>query len=364
MAEINEPHSDLFQENERLATKEDSRQYCDIGSMTLKAGGQLLNVTVAYETWGNLDSTGTNAILVCHALSGDSHAIGWWDRLVGPGKGIDTDRYYVVGTNVLGGCRGSTGPSSLQEDGQPYGSRFPVIQVEDMVEAQFQLSQALGIQKWALVAGGSMGGMQAIQWSVQFPELVDRVWCTASCAAHSAMQIGFNEAGRQAVLRDPAFQGGDYYPNPGPVDGLAVARMIGHLTFLSESSFDSKFGRGLQGKESFAFDGGVEFAVESYLNYQGDKFTHRFDANSHLALTRAIDYYRLESFAGAQCHFLFTAFDSDWIYPSHQSAELHNLAVAAGCVSEFQEISCPWGHDAFLLEDVEQSRLVRLFLEN
>ncbi|MBL8067211.1 MAG: homoserine O-acetyltransferase [Armatimonadetes bacterium] len=359
-----EPETDnaLFQENERQTPLGDGRRYFDAGDMQLKAGGFLPSVTVAYETWGELNPSRSNAVLICHALSGDSHAVGWWDRLVGPGRTIDTEKYFVVGTNVLGGCRGTTGPCSMAEDGKPYGSRFPTILVEDMVEAQKRLTEALGVGKWALVAGGSMGGMQAIQWSVQCPQMVDRVWCTASCAAHSAMQIGFNEAGRQAVLRDPAFLGGDYYPGPGPVNGLAVARMIGHLTFLSESSFASKFGRALQGKEAFSYNGGTEFAVESYLNYQGDKFNQRFDANSHLVLTRAIDYYRLESFSGAGARFLFTAFDSDWIYPSHQSRELHRLAQLAGCQSEFVEINCPWGHDAFLLEEVEQGRLVRGFL--
>lgn len=352
----------LFQENERLTAVSDDRKYCDVGAMDLKAGGHLPKVVIAYETWGELNSDKSNAILICHALSGDSHAIGWWDRLVGPGKAIDTNHYYVVGTNVLGGCQGSTGPGSLAEDGQPYGSRFPVIQVEDMVEAQCRLTEHLGIESWALVAGGSMGGMQAVCWATQHPSTVRKVWCTASCAAHSAMQIGFNESGRQAILRDPNFNGGDYYGGLSPNNGLSVARMIGHLTFLSEGSFASKFGRNLQDKENFAFDGSIEFAIESYLNYQGDKFTKRFDANSHIVLTRAIDYYQLKSFAPAECDFLFTSFNSDWIYPTHQSAELHKLALAAGKNSTFVEIDSPWGHDAFLLESDIQGRLVRDFL--
>lgn len=352
----------LFQENERLTVQVDARQYCQIGALELKAGGRLPEVVIAYETWGDLNSDKSNAILVCHALSGDSHAVGWWDRIVGPGKAIDTDKYFVVGTNVLGGCQGSTGPSSLTEDGTPYGSRFPVIQVEDMVAAQMHLMEILDIDSWALVAGGSMGGMQAICWATQYPDSVRRVWCTASGRAHSAMQIGFNEAGRQAILRDPNFNDGDYYNSEPPNHGLAVARMLGHLTFLSESSFASKFGRHLQNKSEFSFDGSIEFAIESYLNYQGDKFTKRFDANSHIVLTRAIDYYELKSFAPAQCKFLFTSFTSDWIYPTHQSAELHRLALDSEKESSFVEIESPWGHDAFLLESEHQGRLVREFL--
>ncbi len=354
----------LFQENERLDAIVDDRQYCNVGPMHVRSGGQLDTVTIAYETWGDLNSDQSNAILVCHALSGDSHAIGWWDRMVGPGKAIDTEKYFVVGTNVLGGCQGSTGPASLASDGKPYGSRFPVIQVEDMVEAQYRLMQSLSIQQWAMVAGGSMGGMQAICWAAQHPNAVRKVWCTASSSAHSAMQIGFNEAGRQAILRDPQFQNGDYYDGEGPIQGLSVARMLGHLSFLSESSFAQKFGRKLQDKEQFSFDGSIEFAVESYLSYQGDKFTKRFDANSFIALTRAIDYYEIKSLESAQCEFLFTSFDSDWIYPSHQSAELHELAQRAGKTSRYVEISLPWGHDAFLLDGENQGKLVKEFLSD
>jgi homoserine O-acetyltransferase len=228
--------------------------------------------------------------------------------------------------------------------------------------AQARLADHLGVERWRMVCGGSMGGMNALCWSVAFPDRVARVWATASCAAHSAMQIGFNESGRQAIMRDASFMGGDYYAHAGPVNGLAVARMIGHLSYLSEHSFEQKFGRRLQDRDKFGFDGGIEFAVESYLNYQGDKFNGRFDANSYLVLTRAIDYFELISFESAQADFLFTSFDSDWIYPTHQSRSLQAMAESAGLRSAFYEVSSPWGHDSFLLESERQGALVREFL--
>ncbi|MFM9873515.1 MAG: homoserine O-acetyltransferase [Fimbriimonadaceae bacterium] len=354
----------LFQENERLASAADQRRYCNTGHLDFGAGGCLEESIIAYETWGELNEEKTNAILICHALSGDSHAVGWWDRIVGPGRAIDTTKYFVVGTNVLGGCQGSTGPASLGPNGVEFGSEFPVIEIQDMVVAQHRVMESLGIEKWALVAGGSMGGMQAISWAVQYPSAVQRVWCTASAAAHGAMQIGFNETGRQAIRRDPAFMGGDYYGGEGPVQGLAIARMLGHLSFLSEESFTHKFGRNLQDKTQFSFDGEIEFAVESYLNYQGDKFTKRFDANSFITLTRAIDYFDLKSLEKAQCAFLFTSFDSDWIYPTHQSATLHQMALDAGLKSRHVEISLPWGHDSFLLDGEEQGKLVQELLSD
>ena len=353
----------LFAENERTAAAPVSRQFAEIGALNLRAGGQLPGVTIAYETWGELNSDRSNAVLVCHALSGDSHAIGWWDRLVGPGLAIDTNRFFVVCSNVLGGCQGSTGPSSLAPDVKAYGSRSPAVQIKDMVQAQHRLMEHLGIPMWALVCGGSMGGMQALAWSVEFPDSVKKVWCTASCAAHGAMQIGFNEVGRQAILRDPEFLGGDYYNLKNPNEGLAVARMLGHLTYLSEASFTTKFGRSLQDRDQLKFDGTREFAVESYLNYQGDKFTHRFDPNSYLVVTRAIDYFCLEDFSRAKAEFLFTSFDSDWIYPSHQSQTLNDMALEAGLVTKHIEISLPWGHDAFLLDGEVQGKAVQEFLD-
>lgn len=354
----------LFQENERLAPAADSRQYASIGSLDLEAGGHLDEAVIAYETWGQLTAAKDNAVLVCHALSGDSHAIGWWDRLVGPGKAIDTEKYFVIGSNALGGCSGSTGPSSSAPDGKPYGSRFPMVTVGDMVDAQARLLDHLGIQTLQTTCGGSMGGMQALEWTVRFPDRVRSAWVTASCAAHSAMQIGFNEAARQAILRDPKWQGGDYPLDDGPDQGLAVARMIGHLSFLSEMSFETKFGRRLQDKSAFDYSWRPEFQVESYLSYQGDKFTKRFDANSLLVLTRAIDYFERATLQGSTSKYLFTSFTSDWLYPSHQSERLHRLAIEAGCESAWVDVDLPFGHDSFLLDGDRQAAAVRDWLAN
>ncbi len=333
----------------------------DVGPLRCEAGGLLPAVTVAYETWGKLSSEADNAILICHALSGDSHAIGWWDRMIGPGKPIDTDRYFVIGSNSLGGCQGTTGPSSLHEDGKPYATRFPFVTVGDMVDVQMRIVESLGIKTLLGVAGGSMGGMQALEWTLRKPGLVRKAFITASCAAHSAMQIGFNEAARQAIIRDERWKGGNYAPAEQPAGGLAVARMIGHLSYLSEYSFTAKFGRRLQDKDSFDFTLDPEFEVESYLSYQGDKFTGRFDANSLLYLSRAIDYYERKSLKGSQTKYLFVSFVSDWLYPSHQSKELHEMAVQANCPSQHLDIDLPLGHDSFLLDGDVQGTAVRQF---
>jgi len=355
----------LFQENERTAPESDGRQYADVGTLDCEAGGRLEAVTVAYETWGELNADRSNAIMVCHALSGDSHAIGWWSRLIGPGKAIDTDRYFVIGTNALGGCQGTTGPACPHpSDGRPFGSRFPIVTVRDMVEVQVRLLDVLGIETLHAVAGGSMGGMQALQWTVQAPGRVRKAFVTASTPAHSAMQIGFNEAGRQAIMRDPKWNGGDYPLDDGPSNGLSVARMIGHLSFLSEQAFEQKFGRRLQGKDRFDYRMGVEFQVESYLSYQGDKFTHRFDANSLLVLTRAIDYFELTSLEPSQSEYLFVSYSTDWLYPTHQSERLERMAHEAGCRAKRVEIDLPYGHDAFLLDGEQQGVLVRDFLNS
>jgi homoserine O-acetyltransferase len=352
----------LFEENERTAPAADGRRIVGVGNLHTETGHDLVDVEIAVETWGELNAAGDNAVLACHALSGDSHAIGWWDRVIGPGKAIDTDRFFVIGTNCLGGCQGSTGPGSRDSDGKRLGSRFPMITVGDMVEAQARVLDALGVSRLAMVAGGSMGGMQALEWAVRFPERVARCWMTASCHAHSAMQIGFNEAARQAILRDPRWMGGDFSADAPPAQGLSVARMIGHLSYLSEASFQNKFGRGLQNKELLEYLPGVEYQVESYLSYQGDKFTTRFDAGSLVVLSKAIDWFERTDLSPASCEFLFTSFTSDWLYPSHQSATLHEMAVAAGKRSRWVEIDLPYGHDAFLLDGEQQGALVREFL--
>lgn len=353
----------LFEENERTAPSVDERQYVEVGSLQCEAGGSLDSVTVAYETLGTLNAAKDNAVLACHALSGDSHCIGWWERLIGPGKAFDTDKYFVIGTNSLGGCQGTTGPASAAPDGRPYQTRFPAITIGDMVEVQARVMDHLGVDKLLCVCGGSMGGMQALEWTVRKPDRVRSAFVTASCAAHSAMQIGFNEAARQAVMRDQKWNGGEYDPADPPDGGLSVARMIGHLSFLSEQAFAAKFGRGLQNKPSLEHLLSPEFQVESYLSYQGDKFTRRFDANSLLYLTKAIDWYDLKSFAGSQSSYLFTSFTTDWLYPSHQSAELHAMAQAAGRPSKHVDIDLPMGHDAFLLDGEHQGELVQEFLQ-
>ena len=348
--------SALFAENERTAPTADARSYARIGNFELEVNGKLPDVEIAYETWGELNEKRDNAILVCHALSGDSHAIGWWERVVGPGKGLDPAEHFIVCSNVLGGCQGSTGPASTGPDGRTWGRRFPVITIGDMVEAQARLADELGVKNWKLVCGGSMGGMQALEWARRFPDRVERVWMTASCGAHSAMQIGFNEAGRQAIMRDPAWAKDEH-----PADGLSVARMIGHLTYLSDASFDRKFGRRLQDKTQFSYDGGIEFQVESYLNYQGDKFTDRFDANSYLVLTRAIDYFDGFSELKVNAKFLITCFNSDWIYPSYQSELIHNR-LCEQTESELREIDLSYGHDSFLLDGQAQVEFLSRFL--
>jgi len=354
----------LFQENERTSPQHDERQYMEVGDLHCEAGGYLPKVTVAYETWGELSAAKDNAVLACHALSGDSHAIGWWDRLIGPGKAIDTNKYFVIGSNALGGCQGTTGPASTDSEGKRYASHFPMVTVGDMVEVQMRLIRGLGIQTLHAVAGGSMGGMQALEWTLRKPGAVKKAFITASAPAHSAMQIAFNEAGRQAVTRDPRWKNGEYDPSDQPADGLSVARMLGHISFLSEASFEAKFGRRLQDKSAFDYTFKTEFQIESYLSYQGDKFTRRFDANSFLHLTRAIDYYERSSLHGSRSQYLFTSFTSDWIYPSHQSESMHAMALQAGCRSHHHVIDLPYGHDAFLLDGQLQGELVERFLQS
>lgn len=350
----------FFQENERTAPVTNEKQFLSVGTLDCECGVTLADVTIAYETFGNPQGL---PILVCHALSGDSHAIGWWERLIGPGKAMDTDRYFIVCSNSLGGCQGTTGPASLAPDGKPYGSRFPMILVGDMVEVQARLADHLGIQQWWCVAGGSMGGMQALEWTSRFPSRVRKAFITASCMAHSPMQIAINEVARQAILRDANFDGGDYYDHEAPKMGLSVARMIGHISFLSDAAFEVKFSRRLQGKEKFDNHFGVEFEVESYLNYQGDKFTGRFDANSLLHLMRAIDYYEWSNVERVQAEFLITSFSSDWLYTPRQSEALASTLQEAGKKFEYHAIDLPFGHDSFLLDGVHQAKLLRDFLD-
>ena len=346
--------SALFQDNSRQMPVTEARQLLSVGSFTTENGAEIEDCVIAYETWGELNAAKDNAVLVCHAISGDSHAVGWWDRIVGPGKAVDTDKYFVICSNALGGCQGTTGPASLDREGRRLGSRFPQISVGDMVELQRHLIDHLGIQQLRMTCGGSMGGMQALEWSLRFPDRVKKCWMTASTRTHSAMQIAFNEAARQAILRDPGYQNGDYTEDTGPVHGLVVARIVGHLSYLSDAAFQNKFGRNRQNES--------QFSVESYLSYQGEKFTKRFDAQSLVVLSRAIDAYEATSLDSAQCEYLFTSYKSDWIYPPHQSEELYSLAQAAGKKCRYVDIDLPYGHDAFLLDGELQGKEVTEFL--
>jgi homoserine O-acetyltransferase len=345
--------------------------------------GQVLDhVRVAYEAYGELGPDKTNAILLFHALTGDQHLAsphpitgkpGWWDRMVGPGKPIDTNRFHVICANVIGSCMGSTGPASEGPDGRAWGMRFPVITIRDMVRAQVALLDALGIERLHAVVGGSMGGMQALSLAANFPDRAARVLAIATTARHSAQNIAFHEVGRQAVMADPNWEGGDYYGRgKGPEKGLAVARMAAHITYLSEAGLTGKFGRRLQDREAKSFGFDADFQVESYLRHQGIAFTDRFDANSYLYITRAMDYFDLaeehggrlaDAFAGTSARFCLVSFDTDWLYPTSESRHVvHALNAVAAPVS-FVELSAPYGHDSFLLDVPALDRVVKGFLE-
>ena len=352
--------------------------------MILENGSKLGPVTIAYETYGSLTPARDNVVLIAHALSGDAHVAGyyreedpkpgWWDIMVGPGKGIDTDKYYVVCSNILGSCMGSTGPSSLNPKTQkPYGLEFPVITIGDMVRAQRALMDHLGIQKILSVIGGSIGGLQVLEWAVQYPDIVFSAVPLATTARHSALAIAFNEVARQAIMADPHWNRGDYYDGKKPDLGLAVARMIGHITYLSDDSMRKKFGRRLQDRSDFSFNFDADFQVESYLRYQGKKFVERFDANSFLYITKAADYFDIarqhdsgsivRAFSKARARFLVVSFTSDWLYPTYQSRSLVQAMKKNGLDVSFCEIAAEWGHDAFLLPSDTLTNLIRGFLE-
>jgi homoserine O-acetyltransferase len=341
----------------------------------------LTHLRIAYETYGTLNRDRSNAILVCHALSGDAHAAGisdedgrtgWWDIAIGPGKAFDTDRYFVICSNVLGGCKGTTGPSSVNpQTGKPYGIAFPVVTIRDMVAVQRKLVDHLGISRLFAVAGGSMGGMQVLQWCVDCPEMIQKAVVIATSGASTAQQIAFNEVGRRAIMADPAWQGGDYHAKGNPVHGLALARMVGHITYLSDESMHTKFGRRLQVREEPGFDFSTEFQVESYLHHQGDSFTKRFDANSYLYITKAIDYFDLTSngslvqgLAPVQAKVLVVGITSDWLYPPYQQQEIVSALTANERDVRYAEIRSHYGHDAFLLEGGQLTYLVGTFLSH
>lgn len=352
--------------------------------LILESGDSLPSLTIAYETYGKLNRERNNAILICHALSGDAHVAGfhagedkpgWWDAVVGPGKAFDTDRYFVICSNVIGGCKGSTGPSSENPaTGKPYGASFPVITIRDMVNVQKLLTDHLGIPQMYAVAGGSMGGMQVLQWTVSYPDMLKKAIVIAATGYSTPQQIAFNEVGRKAITSDPEWNGGNYYDTksydtPGPLKGLALARMVGHITYLSDESMHAKFGRSLQAKDRIGFDFSTDFAVESYLHHQGDTFTQRFDANSYLYITKAIDYFDLtqdgsltKGFAGVHAGFLVISVSSDWLYPPYQSEEIVTALTANDCEVRYSEIRSNYGHDAFLLESGQINYLISQFL--
>ncbi|NQU17769.1 MAG: homoserine O-acetyltransferase [Candidatus Saganbacteria bacterium] len=352
--------------------------------LELESGEVLSPITIAYETYGNLNSDKSNAVLICHALSGDSHVAGkyskddkkagWWDNLVGSGKAIDTDRYFVICSNILGGCRGSTGPSSVNpKTKKPYALDFPLITVGDIVNAQKKLIDHFGIKKLLCVTGGSMGGMQALQWAVCYPDSVRSVIPIATTSRLSAQGIAFNEVGRRAIMADPNFNNGNYYDSNPPSDGLAIARMVGHITYLSDESMHKKFGRQTQGEDKFKSKFDINFQVESYLRHQGLSFTQRFDANSYLYIAKAGDYFDLaetfgslmKAFAGSKgVKFLVISFTSDWLFPSYQSWEIVKALKANSIPVSYRNMESSAGHDAFLLDDPQFDNIIGGFLSH
>jgi homoserine O-acetyltransferase/O-succinyltransferase len=340
----------------------------------LESGEKLGPITLAYETYGRLNPEKSNAILILHALTGDAHAAGeggWWSNLIGEGKGIDTNKYFVVCSNVLGGCKGSTGPASINpKTGNPYGLDFPLITIGDIVNAQRHLIDHLGIGKLLAVIGGSMGGMQVLQWMTTYPQRIRAAIPIATALKHTPQQIAFNEVGRQAILADPDWQNGNYYGAGIPAKGLAVARMIGHITYMSDASMAEKFGRKFRAdKEPFKF--GADFEVEGYLHNRGDNFTKRFDANSYLYITKAIDYFNILNghsigsiFKDLHAKVLVIAFKSDWLYPTYQSQEIVKACKLSGVDASYCEINSTYGHDAFLLEIEQEAALIGNFLRS
>ncbi|WP_432722975.1 homoserine O-acetyltransferase [Jeongeupia wiesaeckerbachi] len=348
----------------------------------LASGAILPRFELVYETYGTLNADASNAILICHALSGHHHvagrhqpddkAPGWWDNMIGPGKPIDTDRFFVIGVNNLGGCHGSTGPASLDpETGKPYGSRFPVLLVGDWVQTQAMLADRLGIRQFAAIIGGSLGGMQALRWAITHPERVRHALVIASAPKLTAQNIAFNDVARQAIITDPDFHGGDFYQHDTvPRRGLRLARMLGHITYLSDDGMGEKFGRLLRsGEYKFGYD--VEFEIESYLRYQGDKFSDYFDANTYLLMTKALDYFDparhyggdlAEAMRQAQARFLVVSFTTDWRFAPERSREIVKALLDAKKDVSYAEIESAHGHDAFLMEDAPYHALMRGYL--
>jgi len=369
--------------------------------LPLDSGRTLAPVRIAYEHYGKLSPAKDNVILICHALSGDAHAagwsddpeapttvdgmgaaergrsgLGWWDGMIGPGKAFDTDRFYVVCTNLIGSCRGSTGPGSIDpRSGRAYGSDFPVITVGDMVRAQHAFFRQLGIERIYAAAGGSLGGMQALEWAVQFPEAIGRIIPIAATARLGAQGVAWNAIARNAIMSDPDWQGG-HYEGTGrrPDRGIRIARMVGHITYLSDQAVRERFGRELQDREAYSFTlGEPDFQIESYLRYQADAFAKRFDANAYVYISRALTYFDLartygrgdlvRALKGVKADALLISFSSDWLYPSRDSEEIHRALRANGRGSRHEVIDASYGHDSFLLEEAQMTRLIKEFLE-
>ncbi|MBQ8017379.1 MAG: homoserine O-acetyltransferase [Methanobrevibacter sp.] len=346
----------------------------------LDIGEVLEEVNVAYETYGELNKEKSNAILICHALTGDAHAAGWhegdrkpgwWEIVIGPGKALDSEKYFIICSNVLGGCKGTTGPSSINpKTGKEYGLDFPVITIGDMVRVQKKLVDSFGISQLAAVIGGSMGGMQVLEWMVTYPEMMKKAIPIATTASSSPQQIAFNDVGRQAIFSDPNWNMGNYYETgKKPGNGLSLARMIAHITYLSDESMDIKFGRGLQDKDEISYDFSVDFQVESYLKHQGESFVKRFDANSYLFITKAVDLFDLsrndsliDGFKNIECKVKVISVDSDWLYPTEQSTEIVTALNANDIEVSFSEIKSNYGHDAFLLEKGQLNFILSKFL--
>ncbi len=362
-------------------------------AFTLQCGKKLDEITIAYETFGALNETKSNAILVLHALTGDSHAAGryketdekpgWWDVMIGPSKAIDTNKYFVICSNILGGCMGSTGPASLRptsntlvsttpRENNYYRMDFPVITISDMVRVQKRLIDHLNIKQLLSVIGGSLGGMQVLEWSVRYPDMVNSAIPLATTMKHSALSIAFNEVARQAIKSDPEWNNGNYTEDKKPDMGLSVARMIGHITYLSDESMRQKFGRRLQDDKDLSFSFDSQFQIESYLQYQGKKFVNRFDANSFLYITKAADYFDLEqqhgkgssvkAFSRATAKFLVVSYSSDWLYPTHESKAIVTALKKNKLDVSFCEIESNLGHDAFLLPDKQLNKMIKGFL--
>jgi homoserine O-acetyltransferase len=352
--------------------------------LILKAGKTLASYELVYETYGTLNADKSNAVLVCHALSGSHHVagfyaddpqkIGWWDNMIGPGKPIDTGRFFVIGVNNIGGCHGSTGPGSIDRaTGQPYGAGFPLVTVEDWVASQARLMDRLGIERLAAAIGGSLGGMQAMQWTLSYPDRIAHALVVAAASRLSTQNIAFNDVARQAIVSDPDFHGGNFYAHKAiPARGLKLARMLGHITYLSEDLLMEKFGRVLK-RDEYGFNYEVEFEIESYLRYQGDKFAQVFDANTYLLMTKALDYFDPAKETGgnlaralskAKAGFFVASFKSDWRFPPERSREMVKALVAADKSVTYAEIDAPHGHDAFLLDNPHYHQLVAAYMDN